>query len=675
MKHLALFFFVSLFVTNASAQWTETSPNLLGTIAQNDGAMTYKAGTAWAGVAYLWQSTDKGKTWSENSLSVNGIISNIFFIDAQNGLVSTHQGSIYKTSDGGQTWKAILAVSGASSAVFVDNPQHIIVSEFSPGIIHSSINGGASWRSVSNNNWIREVRAGVNGGAALLSGDWPTGEHLWFTSDYGLTWKEQSGQVDCDSYSFDMESGCDSEYAYIINEEYSQTATYDGMSEIFASSDRGLTWTITSNHPSKFFAGSIVLGPNTEFCPTVSEANAGIFRSTDHGQTWKDIGGPSSSGDTRLIAVIDDNHIIASDIDGSIWITQNSGGDSVTLAAPSPASLLLPTSAEMVTESSCDGMDTSVALAVVSCAPVSAVLDSAWMDGSTAFNISDTRPAPRALGVMDSILVSYFSLASGDTARLHLRYRVGGGEQDTSVLITGRLASNLLSWPVMEHTVVSYATLGAPDTLSLAIDMNASVNQDSVWPYIHDMSAEIQFDSAVVAYAGYIPPAGWTITSLVSLGNALLVTLHNVSGLSVHPLDFGKGIFYAHIAGPITTRIALASLTFHLANESVSPCIANTEDNHWVIAVNAVSSVEAQDVASPIEVFPNPADRDFFIGNAEANSVSFALYDALGREVASGTALPNSTRTVTIEPLPSGSYVLVIHAGEGTMTRRINKLR
>ncbi|MFI5263266.1 MAG: T9SS type A sorting domain-containing protein, partial [Candidatus Kapaibacterium sp.] len=56
----------------------------------------------------------------------------------------------------------------------------------------------------------------------------------------------------------------------------------------------------------------------------------GIYRSTDKGVSWKNIGGPFYAAyDSRTITCVNDNIVFVLDADGSIWETINSGGDSL----------------------------------------------------------------------------------------------------------------------------------------------------------------------------------------------------------------------------------------------------------------------------------------------------------------------------------------------------------
>jgi len=662
------------------AQWTNAAQNLLGSIAQANGAMTFKAGVVWAGSSSLWSSIDSGKKWVKNSLSIQGAVMNIFFLDRMNGLVTSRYGFIYRTKDGGNTWDQVESLGSATSAVFLDSPDHILVSEFQPGDVFYSNDAGVTWQGVGNNNWIREILPSINGKAYLLSGDWGPGEQIWKTADYGASWNEQPGQVNGDSWSFEVQ-GCNNSNMIIVNEGYSVTAAYDGRSRIYVSSDEGQTWSAAMDNASKFFAGSVCLGPNTAFVPTVSEANAGIWRSTDHGKTWKNIGGPSASGDTRLIAAIDDNHVIASDINGSIWITQNSGGDYLTLVNYDGATAIsLSTINQQFNASSCEPVDSTIKLGIIGCSPVNGILDSAWIVGSSNIKISTAGASPRTLTINDSIAVQYSPTANAkDTAQLHLRYDLGSGVKDTIITIIGSSNSALISTPVRLHREVGVSYFGNLDTLPLGVDVNSSVNLDSIWPFLHDISGTFSFDSSVVNFAAFFPPSGWTLTSIMNRGNAVDFGIHNISSKSPRtPMDLGTAQFLPVYDKLQTSDVRLTSIVLDIGKQSIAPCVTDDEDQHWsvkVLVADGVNSIGDASRTNSLSIYPNPAGDELFVQNSNPEVVSISLYDAIGREVLSSNVSAASTQTLEMQSLPSGSYVLVGHVGDGVIIRRISKIR
>ncbi|MFI5201029.1 MAG: T9SS type A sorting domain-containing protein [Candidatus Kapaibacterium sp.] len=641
--------------------------------------MTFQSGIAWAGTGHVWKSTDDGATWKVTPLNPYGTICQISFIDDHNGLVATREGGVFLTRDGGNSWKTINNVASGCSCLLLDS-NTILVCEKEPGGVDYSLDGGKTWNTSYGDSWDHDIIAGPNRGLVyMLSANYTTLMHLWCSNDAGLNWSMQPGTFDVDCWSIALDR-CNPKIMYIVNEGYTLTIDYNGVSRIYVTSDGGVTWNITASHPSDYFAGSVVLGPNTVFVPTVSEADAGIFRSLDHGQTWQNIGGPSAAADTRLILAIDDNHLIASDHDGSIWITSNCGGDSVTLPVlPSTPEFLLPSHSASVVLNGCGiSVDTSIPVAVISCMPISATLDSVWLSGSPAFSLPNANVAPQTFELKDSIFVSYSSSKGPDTAYLHIQYDLGSGRQDTSIELIGTMNSALLASPSQLHREAASAYLGQVDSLRLGVDISSEINIDSLWPYLNDIQGTFAFDSSIVSFESYTPPPGWTITSLMNRGNAVDFEIHKNSAQATQPLDLGAALFLPNTTQLATSWVTLPRFVLDIGKQAVSLCVTDNEDSHWSVKTLGAESGVAEaptNAEDGISIYPNPAESEFFVRNTNANPALITLYDAIGRNVASANVGAASTASIDIESLARGSYVVVSHVGDRMMVRRLDKAR
>ncbi len=671
--------FFSLFMlalaVNLPAQWRETAPTLLGPITPNSGAIFFKSGILWAAKDQVWKSTDSGFTWQQTSLSVPDHVCDISFVDDHNGIVATYGGTVYLTRDGGASWQNIYQAGSTCAAALLDS-NTILVCEKEPGGVDYSWDGGTTWNTSYGDSWDHDVFAGPKAGTAyMLSANYSTYMHLWYSTDKGASWAMQPGVLDVDCWSAAVDP-CNPKQIYAVNEGYAYTVDYNGNSRLFVSSDEGSTWTATYHHNSKFFAGALSLGPHTIFVATVSEANAGVLRSSDRGASWQNIGGPSNSADSRLIAALDDNHVVAPDINGSMWVTTNSGGDSITLPqfAATVTELVLPSATSRISPSTCGVIDTSVIIEIISCSEPNASLDSIWLDGSSAFSISDKRSTPRPIAAIDSISVSYLASGSAsDTATLHLRYDVGSGPLDTSILLVG--VATPASHPSLLHRASTSAYYGAVDTLPLVVDISSAVNMDSLWPYLSEIQATYSWDSSVVSFDGYNPPAGWVLNSLANHRNSLDFDIQNNGSVATQPLDLGTALFTPHTTELATSWVELPVLTLTVGGDVLSLCTSENEDSHWSVkglgALSEVSSTEK--TLATARIWPNPVSGEIFVENSGPAAAHMEIYDALGRDVASGSIPRTSTASFDLRELPGGVYFVRITSGGSATEQAIVK--
>ncbi len=346
------------------------------------------------------------------------------------------------------------------------------------------------------------------------------------------------------------------------------------------------------------------------------------------------------------------------------------------LPGSGPPSLALPSTPQSILESGCGAVDTSVRLGVTGCGVTSGTLDSIWLSGSAAFRISDVRGAPRALATLDSITISYLGTSNSDTAHLHIRYDLGSGTQDTIVTVIGSLTSPFLAAPEQIYREAASAYFGQTDTLPLAVDINASVNLDSLWPYLTDIQASYTWDSSVVSYTTYLIPSGWSLSSLTGLGDSVAFEIRKSNATVTQPLDLGTALFQPNSENLATTWVELPSLVMKVGGKNISLCVTDNEDNHWAVKTLGVLSGVA---ASPLPLsllsegfylYPNPAEDELFIRNSGESSAAITMYDAIGRIMGTGNADAESTATLDTHTLASGVYFVRIVCG-GVMSSKV----
>ncbi|MFI5264478.1 MAG: WD40/YVTN/BNR-like repeat-containing protein, partial [Candidatus Kapaibacterium sp.] len=316
---LLAFYALFLSASHGIAQWTTVAPNLLETIPSASGgfgSIANKSGVVWIGRTAIWKSLDTGVTWTKVHDSFGGTITEIKFIDNTTGVVATTAG-VFLTKDQGQTWTLILNHS-AYGATFAGSGQNIACACDGSGFYYSK-DQGATWNSQNPLTHLLSILGKSDGSAYGFGGsDATTFGALFMTKDLGVTW-QGSSQTDYDSFSL-AEDSC-SGIIYRMNEE--GHVKTNNAAQFYSTVDNGTTWVSKTSHPGTYYCASIAMSPHAIFCQTL---NNGIDRSTDNGNTWVNINGPSNNIDTRLISAINDNVIVAADANGNILRTVNCGG-------------------------------------------------------------------------------------------------------------------------------------------------------------------------------------------------------------------------------------------------------------------------------------------------------------------------------------------------------------
>ena len=314
----------------------------------------FYAGTATGG---LWKTQNMGTTWEvlfddlDDAVSIGDI--EIAPNDANTVWVGTGENNnrqsgswgngIYKSIDGGQTWKHLgLRETKHIARIIVDPIDHDVVyvaalgSLYGPGKergVYKTTDGGLTWTNVlfvdadsgatelvqdpSNNKVLyaatyqrRRATWGFNGGGA--------GSAIWKTSDAGRTWTKLTngvpsgplGRIGMDIYR------ANPNIVYARIEHQTESGTY-------RSDDAGLTWRKMSNvNPRPMYFSQIRVDPTNDL--RVYVLGVQIHISDDGGKTFIENGALHSDHHAMWINPKNPNHIIDG-TDGGVGISWDKG--------------------------------------------------------------------------------------------------------------------------------------------------------------------------------------------------------------------------------------------------------------------------------------------------------------------------------------------------------------
>ena len=141
------------------------------------------------------KTSDSGKTWYSSVVQKGFHAESIYFVDTNVGYISGYD-DVYKTIDGGKTWK-LLNIPNTTTSIwgcYVLGKNNVWVatgncsSALGKQSIYKSVNGGNTWNefaaSMQNTHFTDLKMYDSNGlGYAVSSG------YIWQTLDGGITWK------------------------------------------------------------------------------------------------------------------------------------------------------------------------------------------------------------------------------------------------------------------------------------------------------------------------------------------------------------------------------------------------------------------------------------------------------------------------------------------------------
>jgi photosystem II stability/assembly factor-like uncharacterized protein len=140
-----------IYVTsNGGNTWTQATTNYIG--AQD---ICYSSSTTLFGVGLgqvIYKSTNGGMTWTLNYTGNNMFWYNlgVHFSDQMNGLVTSEEGTVYVTNNGGNSWteQNVDGQYGLMRGAWV-NDANSMYATGTPGQVYVTVNGGLNWMTDS----------------------------------------------------------------------------------------------------------------------------------------------------------------------------------------------------------------------------------------------------------------------------------------------------------------------------------------------------------------------------------------------------------------------------------------------------------------------------------------------------------------------------------------------
>lgn len=342
-----------------SLKWENSSPAKGGrataVVGFPNDAATYLMGTAGGG---LWKTNDAGISWkniSDNyfkSASVGAIAvapgnNRVIYVgmgeSAIRGAMTFPGDGVYKTSDGGKTWRNIGLWESRHIAKIVIHPtndQIVYVAvqgaAFGPSEergVYKTIDGGANWTKVlyyNETTGASDLSMDLNDPNVLYAGMWDhqrapwqirsggEGSGIYRSTDGGNSWYRLSqGLPKKMGKTGVVVSPANSKIVYAIIE------STDGLAGIYQSEDGGEHWKQTSSDRQtiarSWYYTKIVADPVDE--QTVYVLNAPLLKSTDGGQSFEAIKTPH----------MDHHDLWINPANTQNWIVANDGGAAVTM--------------------------------------------------------------------------------------------------------------------------------------------------------------------------------------------------------------------------------------------------------------------------------------------------------------------------------------------------------
>ena len=307
--------------TDGGSNWKNISDKFFGgtigsvAVAPSDENIIYVGegentlrGNVSEGLQGMWRSEDGGRTWKNIGLKDGRHIVRILIHPRNPDIVwaavmghlfgPNQMRGIYKTIDGGKSWKRVLYVNEQTGA------SDLVMEEGNPEVLYAG-----SWRA------LRTPYSMESGGE---------GSGLWKSINGGETWTNISSKKGLPKGVWGIvsvavsPSNPDKIYSLIENQD-------GGM---FMSNDAGETWTLTSNDNNirqrAWYYNKVFVDPKND--NLVYAPNVNLMRSRDGGKTFQSINTPHGDHHDLWIDPSDGNRMIVAD-DGGAQVSFDGGAN------------------------------------------------------------------------------------------------------------------------------------------------------------------------------------------------------------------------------------------------------------------------------------------------------------------------------------------------------------
>jgi len=307
--------------TDAGNNWTSISDKFFGSsigsvaVAPGDETIIYVGegentmrGNVSEGLGGMWRSEDGGKSWKNIGLKDSRHIirivihpknPDIVWVAAMGHLFGpNNERGVFKTTDGGKTWKKTLFVNNQTGC------SDLVMEPGNPNVFYAG-----TWRL------IRTPYSMESGGE---------GSGLWKSTDGGETWKNISANKGLPKNIW----GIVGVAVAPSNTEKIYTILENKDGGLYVSEDGGETWTLRSSDNNirqrAWYYTKVYVDPQNEnkvYCPNVN-----FMVSIDGGRTFKDIDTPHGDHHDLWIDPEDGNRMVVAD-DGGAQVSFDAGNN------------------------------------------------------------------------------------------------------------------------------------------------------------------------------------------------------------------------------------------------------------------------------------------------------------------------------------------------------------
>lgn len=263
----------------------------------------------------LFYSTNDGATWEHtgwNNVRAFGMAADgdQLWLAAGNG--------IHRSTNEGASWKVVTDWRITEALhIAVDTNHHMLYSATAHGV-WCSTDGGESWsqhNSGLKSTFTDPILFDASRNQVLTA----TEEALYCSTDHGTHWQRSEDSVTCGTAILDLQQATsDPNVIFASSEDRGVLRSRDG----------GMHWTLASNGLLRTAYYALAIDPLDARTVFATGLNSGIWKTTNAGAQWNEVGGDSLSRKNfhgLAISRMTPGLVFAGEYNGGVWRSQDFG--------------------------------------------------------------------------------------------------------------------------------------------------------------------------------------------------------------------------------------------------------------------------------------------------------------------------------------------------------------
>ncbi|MFH0992668.1 MAG: LamG-like jellyroll fold domain-containing protein, partial [bacterium] len=312
--------------TDNGDTWTQINTGLTLTnvtsLAFNSSGVLF-ASTASGAVGGIFRSTDNGEHWTTTSTGLASPLTFDLLVNSSGTIYAGTSGGIFRSTDNADNWTEVPLKATVVYATVTTPNGHLFAGVYGDGVARSTDGGGSWYHANTGLNQLYTEAMGTNADGHVFAG---SQSGIFRSTDEGATWTQATLNLSSGQWPWVFAFAAKSNGYLFAGGQVFLNGNY--TSAIFRSTDNGANWTQVGTGLTGEAIRTLAINWNGDLFAGATEGTPSfrgiIFRSTDNGVTWTQLS-TFFPAQVRSLVINWPNSIFAGTAGSGVYLSTNSG--------------------------------------------------------------------------------------------------------------------------------------------------------------------------------------------------------------------------------------------------------------------------------------------------------------------------------------------------------------